>query len=278
MPVNLITADNDMLSEFAPDPNSTIWRYMSIGKYLGMITSKQLWFTSIERFLEGDPWEGALTRSDYDLLNAMNACVSLKDFVAVLAKFQRHKEALETLFEWALTGKVGDLNEIRSRFLHLVRGIIEFQKSFYVSCWHSNVDELAGMWRLYVPGGLGVVVKSSIQAIEKALDPKGRTITIGKIGYYSGDATSLAYNAIRPTLNKRYAFSHENEIRLAFHDHASGKRTGVPVECHLPTLLEEVVVSPLAESWFFESVGQLTKKHVPGVLVRPSDLYVKPPV
>ena len=62
MPISIYGENNPALHPFMPDRNATVWRYMDIGKYLDLITQRQLWFTRVSELQKIDTYEGALTR------------------------------------------------------------------------------------------------------------------------------------------------------------------------------------------------------------------------
>ncbi|GAB2892954.1 hypothetical protein GCM10027046_22340 [Uliginosibacterium flavum] len=134
--------------------------------------------------------------------------------------------------------------------------------------------------------------------------------------YGSGEFTIDDGNAFRPVLCKRQSFAHEREYRLVhwdtsvthkkinamngvftWEDHivpdvsGSGQITvgrseieiealkpssGVVVPCRLSELIARVVVSPLAEDWFFNVVMAATTAHGITVPIERSKLADEP--
>lgn len=114
------------------DNDAIIWRYMSFTKFASLITNRSLFFASIAELRRIDPFEGTLPRGNQE----SQATRSLGN-----------EQARERYFQ-----HIDDLSE---SFVGLV----------VVNCWHMNATESAAMWKLYLPGGEGIAIRSSFERL-----------------------------------------------------------------------------------------------------------------
>ena len=56
----------------------------------------------------------------------------------------------------------------------------ELKRMVWVSCWHANNDESEAMWRLYCPDDKGVALRTSYEALDRAVHPAA---FVGKVTY-----------------------------------------------------------------------------------------------
>lgn len=158
-----------------------------------------------------------------------------------------------------------------------------------ISCWHVNQVENHALWKVFVPDGSGVAVKSTLGRLKKSLDLRKRAIFVRPVSYidymsdgYAIDPNKIGFDRI---FSKAEYFTYENELRLAydfpadirefearvpipeFKDPAIFGQTqreyfllnGPLVPVDLDALISEVVVSPLAGTWLHELVEELVR-------------------
>lgn len=158
-------------------------------------------------------------------------------------------------------------------------------KGVQISCWHRSEFESEAMWSLYSDKNFGLAIVSRYSTFRDLL-PAEATIAEVKYLDYEKD-TFNDYWAIQCMLHKRRSFAHENEIRAlmlpdivdssiggTFNCKQKGK--GIYVKLPLETLIDKVVISPLAQDWYFEMVDEIMYRfelHVP--LCR-SELVLQP--
>src|SRR5262245_49208780 len=169
------------------NPDIPLWRYMNFTKLISLLERGALYFSRTD--LLGDPWEGSLTRLEAQRRAKLEAGRK----VAMLHSLIRPK-------------------------------IIAEVTNSIVSCWHMNEYESMAMWRLYLTGSEGVVVKSTYRRLISSFPQcdgrhKGRNddntekellIDVGVVHYV--DYESLDFVAFPKMLRKRKSFEHEREI------------------------------------------------------------------
>lgn len=273
-----------------PDaPDTPIWRYLSLPKFLALLQTRSLYFSSLEFLAHADPFEGTLPPSRF----AHRAWECPED---------APEEIRTRLSGYLHRGETGELNALR-RFKDAqelrIRQAYAYRRSYFINCWHINSHESAAMWSLYSRTNEGIALVSSPARIEAALAATSEEVFAGCVRYGNyGDPkfTIDDGNAFRPILYKRQSFSHEAEYRLVhwdtnvthkqiqpvngiyhFDEHAilappgAGAATvgrseseiesiapapGKVLDCDLTQLVERIVISPLAERWFAEVVEQ----------------------
>ncbi|MAZ73776.1 MAG: hypothetical protein CMC70_11595 [Flavobacteriaceae bacterium] len=207
------------------DPNQKIWRYMDFTKFVYMLEKGGLFFPNIDMF--NDPYEGAYTRANS----------TIRNFV-----FSRSKN----IKKW-------DDLLIKSK---------ENRKNTFVSCWHINDFESAGMWKLYAKTNESICIQTTIGKLTKALPTE---VKIGKVRYidYAKDWIPETGNYY-PFLYKRFSFEHEAELRALFDKSMIENQkkfelagNGYWIKLNMQTLIQRIYVSPEAPIWFFDLVEKI---------------------
>ena len=221
---------------------------MSLPQFLALLDNRALFFPSVATLSAGDPYEGEPT----------------------IAKF-RHAE---------MQGQ----NALRK--LRLQTDI--FKHLNFFNCWHMNDGESDAMWKIYSHSSEGVAIQSTVGRLMESLQETLDTVYMGQITYRHPiipDQPESRLSSFSDYMFKRPAFRHENEVRLGtyredvrteFFDewgsikyqegiHADDvllcpNRKGIDVNVDIPTLVERVVVSPLAAPWFSNLVISLCRK------------------
>jgi hypothetical protein len=130
-----------------------------------------------------------------------------------------------------------------------------------LSCWHQNEHESAAMWRIYLSGNEGVAIKTSAARLQRALSGVGEPLYLGCVRYVD-DRSRLPPQGseLEAFFCKRKSFDYEREARVLLRSDAS-EESGRYLAADLETLIEEVVVSPMAEPWFAELVASVSKRY-----------------
>jgi hypothetical protein len=239
---------------------SRIWRYMNFTKFLSLLETSSLFFTRADRL--GDNWEGALTLAEVI-----------------------HRKKLEKRNKGKLHAWVPDI--IKDTILNTA-----------VSCWHMNHEESAGMWKLYVTGGEGIAICSSIRRLKSCFKPydgndkkekiqncieKELLVKIGKVKYINFDSPKA--QDIPRILLKRKSFMHEREIRAVVEDGSFQRDPGRPsrfttggdyVPVDLNMLIDTIFVSPTAQRWYVELVENVIARYGYHFKVKQSSLDKDP--
>jgi len=214
------------------DRNVTIWRYLSLGKFVSLLETRSLYFARADRL--GDPFEGAYSRAN-----------------------QEHRAEMYP-----------DLPEETRRTIAdtLTQTLRRFRKQVAVNCWHMNEHESAALWKLYANGNEAVGIRSTYSRLIESFGPDTPAVYVGVVNYidYAGGGQIMPEgNLFYPFLHKRKNFEHERELRAIVAkwrpQPGLGADTetiedGLSISVNLETLLAEVRVPPAAPPWFAEVI------------------------
>ena len=169
-----------------------------------------------------------------------------------------------------------------------------------VSCWYQDSNESERMWREYVPGGQGVIVKTTLKQFDEALGwtspqyNRSARPMFATINYVDRENFFLANDGYYHLLTiKGGGFKHEREVRLiakspdlvrATANHASpsldeitalsssaGKGFNVLID--LKRLVSEIRVHPSAGEDYLHSIQrEVESKGISQGVVMPSEL------
>ena len=214
-----------------PPPNALLWRYMDLPRFMSLLHTRSLFFVRADRL--GDPFEGSITSPTQQ--ERIRFAESLGE--PHCARVLRALQSLKNLRTW-----------------------------FAVSCWHENPHESEAMWGLYATRNAGVAIRSTARRLFQACGASPRPIYVSRVKYidYAKD-TIPSDNTFWPYLRKRKSFEHEREVRaLILNDDPIDGDMLVPVS--IESLVEAVILSPLAPNWFLEAVKYVVERcglHLP---------------
>jgi hypothetical protein len=263
-----------------PNPNTKIWRYMDIAKFIDLLSKQKLFFPVSSKLL--DPYEGIVPPANR---------------AAKVESLKRYKDrfATEGAYEEFVTENVKSL-----------RNTFESQRDrVFISSWHVNEYESASMWSTYAGNDEGIAVQSTFARLCRSFEKNDEdTVYIGLVKYSDYDKELMDEgNGFEPFVRKRKSFESESELRaltivyglvygkerlmkmyaeyqnppgepplskLTFESITDG---GKYIAADLPTLIENVYVAPLSKSWYLDAVRSIAAKYLPGLNVTRSDLY-----
>lgn len=235
-------------------PDQTLWRYMSLDKFICLLSAKTLYFSVITEFGESDPFEGA-----YPSNVLANLANQRRVMVAPLASFKNNvnHEREEFIF-----------NYLASRFFIA-------RNTAVVNCWHKNEYESESMWRIYSEN-TGVAIKTNARKlIECITDARKNDVKMNSVIYMDFEKCDPVHVQVSEENNyaplfKRRCFEHEREVRLyyyldlSFSEIEEKKNTnsmprGIELDIDPDILIEEVYVSPYARETYEKSVRAIMK-------------------
>lgn len=249
------------------DSSISIWRYMDFAKYVALLKERAVYFARLDTF--DDPFEGSLSKAEYEYLEAV-------------AKEGEAKGDHPP--DW--NGRYFDvLMDVHRRV----------PKENYVSCWHMNRGESEAMWKLYASSEYAIAIKSTYDRLASSL-PSTYELTehlgpfLGVVQYADHQVDNLPRgNSFYSMMHKRRSFEHEQECRAIVWrvgpkgridpvpDHILAKYPkGIAIPTPLEDLIELVVVSPLAPSWFTDIVSDVTTQYGYSFSVQKSALLATP--
>lgn len=207
-----------------------LWRYMNLAKYVSLLCSKGLYLPRLDKF--SDPFEGTLP----------------KLWVELMAKWLPEKDQ----------GTFDELRPVYKKTRHCV----------FVSCWHISNFESEAMWRLYGSVDGGIAVQTTYEELAESIRDE-RDGYIGMIKYIDyNNALFPDNNALHPTMHKRLAFRHEQEVRIIrwdpkyFHA-AESSPNAMTLSWDARKYAHRVYIDPLAPQYFFDAVKSVTEALAP---------------
>jgi hypothetical protein len=245
-------------------PGAVLWRYMDFPKFVSMLKERALWFSRAD--LLGDPLEGSFTQ----------ARETERQRVLAEAPDERARKELEEIFQ------------------HNARISAESRLTVYINCWHRGSHESMALWQGYGGGPYAVAVRSTFGALASLLPEKfsGSRIFAGGAPAEPDDGpphampillTGVRYidhrstterlkgenNKFTPFAFKSLSYEHENEVRALYwnvprHDTSTGRLVNPPglfVPVKLDALVSDIVVSPLAPTWFAPLVRSVVERY-----------------
>lgn len=229
--------------DFMPpeDENQIIWRYIDFIKFVDLLSTKELFFTRIDKF--DDPYEGSNT------IATINSRDEWFDMKVKLGEFSQ---------ESAKSTK-----EI------LIKNYVEQRKKMAVNCWHMNDYESDAMWKLYSNKNAGIAIKSTYFKLKESFNKSNITIYIGKVNYvdYKKDITKWG-NGFIPILLKSISFKHEYELRAVIWSLGENNdkycdpiNNGIRIKVDIDVLIEEIYLAPNTQDWIKALIRDVMKKY-----------------
>ena len=260
-----------------PDDWNTLWRYMSLEKFVNMLETKSLFFTRADKF--EDPFEGftppALVES---YRKSVKRVILDESFTEVLIKISENS-----------------------------------RKYVMCNCWHQNEEESMAMWEKYHMRNGGIAIKTTVQDLKNSLLNRF-DVFIGEIEYiyhktydynfiqhYTNTKTNTKLSSDKrwtyfPYFHKRKAFEHEHEVRIIIDvepfvsEYLEGLNPKTVLETEFPDicdigmsfnvnvkrLINEIIISPYAEKWVTDTVKSVVHKYGFDFEVSPSELLEDP--
>ncbi len=231
--------------------NAKIWRYMDFSKLINLLDKKKLFFPRADNL--GDPFEGSFPRINV----------------------QKRKGAFTTRDGPGLV-TLGDFYK-------------KFIKCTAINCWHINDDESDAMWKLYIKGGEGIAIQSTVGKLKASLleYPQHSSVSVGMVAYVNYKEDRIPDDTLAPYFHKRKSFQHEQEYRAIIQhlkykqgDEIDFKKStlqeGIYVPIDVEILIENVHLSPTCPLWQKEVAQSILKKFKLNRKIKQSILSEKP--
>lgn len=246
----------------------TLWRYMSLDKFIDLISTKTLFLSPLSFYEKTDPFEGLLPKV------ALKATIDiyLKPIIVMEEQCKQFKRQLLN----------DDINEDHERFKplddfenklklqkeELVPLKNKISKSTRVNCWYYSEKESEAMWKLYSDGGKGIAIKTTVGSLVESINTDIQ-ISLGRVKYLDFLSTTLELkdcltDGVLSPLLKRNEYEHENEVRLystpdfySSEKWLSHKPTPISIDVDIKKLIESIYISPYVSEPFGSSVYKL---------------------
>ena len=255
-----------------PAISTRLWRYTDLAKFFELLTSRRLWLTNAEILAEEDPYEGSpgplqfphrLWKSIDEVPDTLKA--------QIVEIYGKDCSAEQAFMGWFM---------LCEQECHMNRST---RRNYYVNCWHAGQSESAAMWKIYGSPGAGVAIVSNGGRIESALAAEAKQLNLGAVQYEDPNTFQIGYrNGFDTLMIKRNSYAYEHEVRLVYwdtndmHDSLANFawnekhmrfddiiedhrpiNPGINLACDIDVLIERVVVSPFAPSWYMGMIERL---------------------
>jgi hypothetical protein len=230
---------------FFPQPDNLdtpVWRYMDFGSLVAILLHNELPLVRVDQF--PDEFEGTFPRL-----------------------------AVDKFVDWLRRGGVASDADIELHMKNFRVWSPAARKTTFVSCWRLDDHESEAMWRIYCKTDSGVAIVLPYRHLFSAA-PYPSTL-VGLVTYMNYRAESFEPgNQFSLVMHKRLEFSYEAEVRIARYVPSIEKGeyveppAGSPLVVQMPfdsMLIQKIVVSPYARSWFTETVREAVQRIAPGV-------------
>lgn len=208
-----------------------LWRYMSLPKFIDLITTQEIYFATNSQLITGDPYEG-----------------TLPFFTDFLFNFDNERETFINNLAEDSKGLQPFLENIQSKGLSLK--INNIRNNTFINCWHINDDENHLMWQSYAPesGAVAIVtdICSLIEAIETDIEIEAVPITYNSKDFNQtvtdknlDDEQELKNLVKLSSLYKKEFFKGENELRLIYQFGNTNR-----IKVRLDKLIKHIYLSP----------------------------------
>lgn len=253
----------DKLPYTIPDSGAHLWRYMDFAKPVSLVMDHSLYFARADQL--GDRFEGA---------KGLQSMKQVYD-EHYLRFFQDSIRNPPAGYKCEMSEE-----EIEEAARHLLKDFEYSNKEeihrTFVSCWHESEYESEALWRLYCPpGSAGVALCTTYSALKESLgdDP---SVTIGRVTYLDFNKNFAGPNDW--IFRKRRSLSHEKEVRAITwqpRESASGS-LGLRHHVELRQLMQKIVISPFAPSWFASVLKDVLSRYEVTVETMESEFSLVP--
>jgi hypothetical protein len=249
------------------DANRKIWRYMTLDKFIHLLDSETLFFSSLNSFKETDPFEGI---PPVDIIKKIRKIVPISaGLKSALANIEEKAGSLSVAELKALFAQLPEHIKLEHQgFRELIIGLF---KGYVVNCWHANEYESEAMWKLYGDSHRGVAIQTTVGKLQEALQSDEK-IKIAEVVYSSYEAPSqevlrlLVTTGLGPVM-KRQSYSHEAEVRAYFLPSSHKVGSDAPeaksqvVKVSGLNFIDNIVISPYAGEPYTSAVKAVAAKY-----------------
>ncbi|MGC9402708.1 DUF2971 domain-containing protein [Vibrio genomosp. F10 str. 9ZC157] len=257
------------------DLEMSLWRYMSLDKFIDLVNNKKLFLTPLSYYQATDPFEGFTPKVAFEATTNI--------FLKGIEELEAQSQLIENMFQERISSGATPptpeqyqaistmKNSVQQNRADLVPRNNKISKSTCVHCWYHSESESEAMWKLYSDSGKGIAIKTTVGSLVSALDlcqPKV-PLHIGRVKYLDFLSEHLTpkecvTDGVTAPLLKRQEYSHENEVRLfsvpqclTAKNWREYKPTPILVDVDTSTLIEAIYISPYVGEPFTSSVYKI---------------------
>lgn len=238
-------ADRTYFPAYPPPGNTAIAKYVDLTKLLSMMVNGSLFFSRLD-MLE-DVFEGTTPK-----LNERERVKRLQALGQIISPPLTEDQIVENVrAQYELEGKVRCVT--------------------CVNCWNKYEGESAALWKIYSDFGKGIMIKSSVERLTRALEKEELPIHLSEIKYidYASEIMPDG-NVVYPIIHKQKAYNFENEIRAfcildtdenwEYPWDQEKMKSGKYLKVNVSKLIEYIVIGPFAPIWFADLISDLLQK------------------
>ncbi|WP_176969676.1 DUF2971 domain-containing protein [Nitrosomonas sp. Nm33] len=162
-----------------------------------------------------------------------------------------------------------------------------------VCCWRHDSSESHAMWQVYAPSAEGIAIRTTVERLKASIADK-RSIDIGMVSYYDSSGhfptekkdvgqlrvVSAAQTNVDQCLHKQPWYEYERELRVLLINERFPEPLAPPelyVDVNLDILLDAIVLSPTAPSWFENVVRNVAGSYIDRIarsaMAQPRPIY-----
>jgi hypothetical protein len=222
-----------------PEGNTIIWRYIDMVKFMSMLESSSLFFSSLGSM--EDKFEGSFSSASKKSLERERLLDKHKtlDFSSISAEQRRENQSKADEFysNWATFAK----------------------ENYLVSCWNSEECESYLLWKCYSSISFGICLKTTVGDFESALQ-SDKVIFCHEVGYLRNDQINFSGQLLSIAFSKREFYSGEKEIRFVVEKDSNAKKPN-HINVDLSKLINTIVLSPKSPDWFGSLVKEICDRY-----------------
>lgn len=228
--------------------DSRLLRYMTLPKFLNLISCKSLYLPNAQCF--EDKWEGELSDVNRRI----------------------HNERIQGFYGGEIS--LDYIENMRKRTSHTFKLL---KNCTFISSWNYSDYESPFLWNSFTQPNNGILIGSTISKLKDSVKYED-DFFLGQVKYYNQDEWFIGEgNTLSPFIWKRIEYSHENEIRLILQDENIIDSNGINLDVDLDTLISEIIISPNSDTWFKKLIIKILRDYrLENISVRNSDLDYLP--
>lgn len=254
--------------------DTVIWRYMALDKFICLLSTSSLYMSHLGSYSESDPYEGYPPRPLIKVMRDLHEgrVGELQRELDKLFIKAKSQDAPSNAIEKLQALQSESLLKFRAGFRPILETVF---KSTLVNCWYDSSHESEAMWKLYSEQQKGIAIRTTVRNVTHAFAASPplsgkRLMRMGRVRYIDYADPNLQINdcivggQISPLL-KRISYAHENEVRLYTmadvtpQNIETFKASGCSLAVNLNSLIQEVYVSPYADSLFGMAVDAVVE-------------------
>jgi hypothetical protein len=253
------------------DREMSLWRYMSIDKFIDLLSNQKLFLTPLAYYQSSDPFEGFVPKVAFE--------ATMKIFIDQIEKAEAAGVEIEKLLlervSSPTTEQLEAIEKMKAMSTAHRESLIplnnKISKSTCVHCWYHSESESEAMWKLYSDSGKGIAIKTSVAALVDSLNVCNQEVPLrlGRVKYLDFLSNELTpkdcvIDGATSPLLKRKEYEHENEVRLysvpqlmTAERWESYEPRPILVKVDVSSLIENIYISPYVGEPFTSSVRKI---------------------